>query len=60
MTTITTLKPCPFCNGEPSFGRGEDYVFIHCPDCLASHVMAADMQKWDEDMAAEAWNERQN
>lgn len=56
--TAETLKPCPYCGGESSHGTGKDHAFINCVDCLASHVIAADMQKWDRATAVEEWNKR--
>lgn len=52
------LKPCPFCGEEPAIGNGDGYFFVNCTDCLASHFIAAEMQKWDREMAIAAWNRR--
>ena len=53
-----TLKPCPYCGGEASHGTGTDHAFVNCVDCLASHVIVADLQKWDRATAIEEWNKR--
>ncbi len=49
-----TLKPCPFCGGEPHKAEADGGGYIHCLSCNASTAIHYDRQENLES----AWNQR--
>lgn len=64
-SALSTLKPCPFCNGAAEFsigqtGDGKDWHYIECADCgsMGPSVNYADHGIRLKECLADAWNRR--
>lgn len=59
------LKPCPFCGGSAELhheiGMTTQYSFCSCDNCGAkSEMIRMSLQYCADEIAAAAWNRRQN